>query len=303
MSKTQLIESTTALNKQSASASLGRDYLLSIFDAVIGPGVFVMTLWAVAYSFEDHILPLYLILSVMVLALTFPSKARLQSLISTLIVDIPVNWVGIAGLLRVTGVINGYIRDFSKQALITWVWLAPLTEFSACLLLRATAPMLLKMQGPRQRAIIVGMNEQGLALAAKNRSSPYAPIDVTGFVDSRSVDQLAPTTPQKLMIGLSDLASLVKVNRIKLIYQTSNTSHMQTDRFSLGPIWQISAKTLLRLRHEVAQLYFFWFAHGCACNAAQRYHTRHKAVTRRATTQTPRPQRCIAKRFPRFQFG
>jgi len=218
MSKTQLIVSAAALNKHSAPASLGRDNLLSIFESVIGPGVFVTTLWAVAYYFEDHILPPYLILSVMVFALTFPGQARLQSSISTLIIDIAVNWVGIAGLLLVTGVSTGYIRDFSKQALITWVWLAPLTELSACLLLRATAPMLLKMQGPRQRAIIVGMNEQGLALAAKIRNSPYSQIDVTGFVDSRSVERLTPTTPQNLMGGLSDLASLVKANRIQLIY-------------------------------------------------------------------------------------
>lgn len=37
-------------------------------------------------------------------------------------------------------------------------------------------------------------------------------------------------------------------------YQTSNTNYIQTDRLSLGPVWQVSPKTGVRLRYEVAQL-------------------------------------------------
>jgi len=218
MSKSLITASSAALNKLSAPATLGRDNLLSIFESIVGPGSFVMSLWVLAYYFEGQVLPSYLILSVMVFAMTFPGRARLQSSIATLTIDIAVNWAGVAGLLLITGISTGYIREYSKQAVIIWLWLAPLTELCASLLLRAAAPMLVKLQGPRQRAIIVGMNEQGLALAAKIRNSPYARIDITGFVDSRSVDRLNSPTPQNLMGGLSDLASLVKANRTQLIY-------------------------------------------------------------------------------------
>jgi hypothetical protein len=36
-------------------------------------------------------------------------------------------------------------------------------------------------------------------------------------------------------------------------YQTSNTNFTQTNRFYLGPVWQASPKTVVRLRHEVSQ--------------------------------------------------
>ena len=218
MSKTHLTLSAAALNKQPAPASLGRDNLLSTFESVISPGAFVCSLWALAYFFEGEIPPPYLILSVLVFALTFPGQARLQSSISALIVDIAVNWSGIAGLLLITGFSTGYIREFSRQALFTWLWVAPLAEIGACFLLRSAAPMLLKLQGPRMRAIIVGMNEQGLALASKIKDSPYARIELVGFVDSRSSDRLTFPSPQNLLGKLSDLASLVQTNRIQLIY-------------------------------------------------------------------------------------
>ncbi|MDO9165412.1 MAG: undecaprenyl-phosphate glucose phosphotransferase [Rhodoferax sp.] len=218
MSKTHLTLSAAALNKQPLPASLGRDNLLSIFESVVGPGAFVFSLWALAYYFEGEIYPPYLILSVIVFALTFPGQARLQSSIPALIADIAVNWAGVAGLLLITGFATGYHREFSKSALITWLWLAPLTELGACFVLRIAAPMLLELQGPRQRAIIVGMNEQGLALADKIKHSPYARIELTGFVDSRSADRLSSPSPQNLLGKLSDLASLVQANRIQLIY-------------------------------------------------------------------------------------
>ncbi|MDO9196990.1 undecaprenyl-phosphate glucose phosphotransferase [Rhodoferax sp.] len=218
MSKTHLTLSAAALNKQPVPASLGRDNLLSILESVVGPGAFVFSLWALAYYFEGGIYPPYLILSVIVFALTFPGQARLQSSIPGLIADIAVNWAGVAGLLLISGFATGYLREFSKGALITWLWVAPLTELGACFVLRIAAPMLLELQGPRQRAIIVGMNEQGLALADKIKNSPYARIELTGFVDSRSADRLSSPSPQNLLGKLSDLASLVQANRIQLIY-------------------------------------------------------------------------------------
>lgn len=36
-------------------------------------------------------------------------------------------------------------------------------------------------------------------------------------------------------------------------YQDISTNFIQSDRFYVGPVWQISSKTTLRLRHEVAQ--------------------------------------------------
>ncbi len=199
-------------------ASLGRDNLLSLIESAIGPGVYVFTLWALAYYFDGTVKPPYLILSIMVFAVTFPGQTRLQSSISATVLDVTLNWVGIAGLLLVTGFSTGYIREFSQQALLHWLWLAPVAELGACLTLRVAAPTLLKLQGAKQRAIVVGMNDQGLALAARIKGSPYSWIELVGFVDGRSVDRL-PASPQHKLLGKFDeLISLVHANRVQLIY-------------------------------------------------------------------------------------
>lgn len=125
-------------------------------------------------------------------------------------------WVG--GLLVLTGLATGYIREFSMDALQAWLWLAPMAEAGGCILLRAGAPSLLRLQGSPQRALVVGMNEQGRALAEKIKNAPYARIEFAGFVDSRSADRLAAASGDRLLGRLDELAGIVKSQRIQIIY-------------------------------------------------------------------------------------
>jgi putative colanic acid biosynthesis UDP-glucose lipid carrier transferase len=93
-----------------------------------------------------------------------------------------------------------------------------MTELAFCAAVRFAAPLLLQLQGPPQRAIIVGMNEQGLALANRIRHTPYAHIELTGFIDSRDVQRLSNPVDCPHLGKLDQLASVVKANRIQLIY-------------------------------------------------------------------------------------
>ena len=216
MSKAAL--SAAGLTKRPEPISLGKDNLLSLFESTLCPAVCVISLWALALYFEGEVPPPYLLLSILVFALTFPGMARLQSSFLSVSVDILINWTWIAGLLFVTGFATGYIREFSTDALWAWLWIAPLTEVAACYALRRAAPALLKLQGPKDRAIIVGMNEQGLALATKMTQARYSRMELTGFVDSRGTDRLAASSPRPLLGKLDQLADLVKTHRINLIY-------------------------------------------------------------------------------------
>jgi putative colanic acid biosynthesis UDP-glucose lipid carrier transferase len=99
-----------------------------------------------------------------------------------------------------------------------WMWLAPLCELGTTLLLRTGAPMLLQLQGPRERAIIVGMNAQGLALAEKLASTPLNRIEFFGFVDSRQTSRLDAAHLHKLVGQVDQLANLVKAHDIHVIY-------------------------------------------------------------------------------------
>ncbi len=218
MSEIQTTLSAAALNKQPDQATLGKDNLLSLFESATGPCAFVFSLWGLAYLFDGEILPQYVVLSILVFALTFPGQVRLQSPIFTEALDIAMNWFWISGLLLIGAFISGYFSEISTPVFYTWLVVAPLAKLGGCLALRRAAPTLLKLQGPKKRALIVGMNEQGLALANKISASPFSTMELVGFVDSRNTDRLDTGSPHKLLAKLDQLASQVKSQNIQLIY-------------------------------------------------------------------------------------
>jgi putative colanic acid biosynthesis UDP-glucose lipid carrier transferase len=212
------MHSAAALNQRPAPSSPGTDSVLSLIESMLSPTALVLTLWLVAYLYEGELPPSYLMLSVLVFALTFPSHSRLNGSALSSAVNVAINWAWISALLALTGFATGYYREFSDKALITWFCLAPAAEISATLLLRKVAPHLLNMQGPKQRAIIVGMNDQGLALAEKLNTSKYLQIALCGFVDSRSPGRLNALPAQTLLGRLDEIANVVRDYRIQLIY-------------------------------------------------------------------------------------
>ena len=206
--------------KKAEPSYLGKDNLLSMLESVIGSVALVLSLWAAAWYADGRISPPHLILAVLVFAMTFPGKARLQVATLALVGNIVIKWVFLAALLLVTGWATRYIRAFSTESIAIWLWLAPLSEIAASMLLRGAAPYLARLQGPPRRAIIVGMNEQGLMLATKIASTPYADIDLVGFIDSRDAQRLNTETMSTapLLGKIEQLSGLVKDRHIELIY-------------------------------------------------------------------------------------
>ncbi|MEY4346171.1 MAG: hypothetical protein RL032_2003 [Pseudomonadota bacterium] len=218
MSKAQATLSASASSRSAKQIALGRDNLLSVFESLLCPAALVISLLCVSWTVDGTLSAPTLMLSVLVFALTFPGQLRLQSSSAQLVFDIAMQWIWIASLLGLTGIATGYVREFSDKVLLTWICVAPVTELLASLALRAVAPAVLKLQGPVQRAIVVGMNPQGMALASKIRSSPYSRIELAGFVDSRSESRLNTSSKNRVIGNLEELATLVRTQRVGLIY-------------------------------------------------------------------------------------
>ena len=192
--------------------------MLSAVEAILDPAALALSLWLVSTGIEGELLPPYLILLVIVFSITFPGTSRLQFSIKRLVFDVLYSWFWVVLLLLLLGFATGYIAEFSSQALITWFWVAPLSQIGAHLALRAGAPYLLMLQGPPQRAIIVGMNEQGAALASRIHETRYSKIQLSGFFDDRSLGRLDQAANSQLLGRLRELPSFVKENRIQFIY-------------------------------------------------------------------------------------
>lgn len=218
MSKNSLVQSAAVLGKRSKPAPLGTDNLLSFFEILIGPVSFILSLWGLAFYYDGTIQSPYVILSILVFALSFPGHARLQSFLISEMFNITLSWTWLASMLFIIGIASGYIYDFSKQVLYAWLWVAPLTKIFAVLLLRFAAPTLLRLQGPPRRTIIVGMNEQGLALATKITEAPYSRLQLVGFVDSRHTDRLNTVSGHRLLGNLDELLGLIVREQVQVIY-------------------------------------------------------------------------------------
>jgi len=217
MPDTSLALSAAGTSPRRATGLLGKGNLLPAIEALLDPAVLALSLWFISIRFEGELLSPYLILSVMAFAITYPGTSRLQSSVWRMISGVLFSWIVIASLLMLLGFITKDFDEFSKSALITWLWAAPLCQIGARLALRAAAPYLLKLQGPPQRAIIVGMNKQGMALASRFESTAYSRIEFSGFFDDRDQERLDSADPPPFG-KLTDLPAFVKENNVQLIY-------------------------------------------------------------------------------------
>jgi putative colanic acid biosynthesis UDP-glucose lipid carrier transferase len=201
-----------------SSPPLGKDNLLSVFEIGLEPFVLVMSLWGVALYFDGELSAPYLILTVLLFAITFPGTPRLGMALWQIVGAVAVSWAWTASLLVLTGYATGYEREFSRHVMLTWLVVAPFAVIAGHLLLRLCAPALVRLQGKPRRAIIVGMNSQGVALASRVGETPYTRIELYGFFDDRDLDRLDASSDYRMIGKLSELSKFVREKDIQLIY-------------------------------------------------------------------------------------
>ncbi len=212
---------SAALGRNGFGIAIARDSILYTTEALIDPLVIVFTLWIVAVVQEGGLAPAYLILSLILFSLTFPSSSKINLTPREVANNILINWIIIAGLLITFGIATGYLSLFAPDAIICWLWLTPVCQLVAVLGLRTIAPMLIKLQGPVKRTVIVGMNEQGLTLAQRLTYNDYIAAELLGFfVDGQQAQEYGPSNHLDFPIlgGLDDIASYVKEHRVNIIY-------------------------------------------------------------------------------------
>ncbi len=205
-------------HREPRSMGLGGSQLLNTLESALGPLVLVFSLWALAFHFENSVPPAYLILALIVFSLVFPGTSQLRLPIVRVLFNIAFQWLWLAGILLLTGYATQYLLDFSRAVILHWLWVAPTAQVGAHLTLRVAAPYLLKLQGPPRGAVIVGMNDQGAALARHIVESTYSGIELLGFFDDRSEERRGMKDEYKLAGKIDELPAYVKKHRVRFIY-------------------------------------------------------------------------------------
>ena len=198
---------------------IGSDQLLNTLEFLIEPLVLALSLWVVALIFSGFLAPRYVILSLLVFSLTFPGSTYLTQAPLSVVRHIVLGWLVISGLLFLFGYASGYLRFFNLDVLTIWWWTAPLSTLTAHFMLRMAAPKIIELQGQHRRAIVAGMNTQGLELARRLSADPYSRIRVVGFFDDRASERSHLQQSDCSLLGnLLDLPNFVRDNFIEHIY-------------------------------------------------------------------------------------
>ncbi|HEY8117851.1 MAG TPA: undecaprenyl-phosphate glucose phosphotransferase [Methylophilaceae bacterium] len=210
---------STPIRPNGFGVAIARDNILYTCEALLDPLVIVFTLWMIASTIEGRLAPAYLILSLILFSLTFPSSSKINLSPREVVSHILINWVIIAGLLILFGIATSYIYLFPLNVILHWLWITPVCQLVAVFILRTIAPVLIKLQGPVKRTIIVGLTEQSLALAERLAFNNYIAAELLGFFEDK---QAEPTPRDQLnfpILGeLDDIAAYVKSHHVNIIY-------------------------------------------------------------------------------------
>jgi putative colanic acid biosysnthesis UDP-glucose lipid carrier transferase len=209
---------TSSSIRKASGIAIARDNILYAAESLLGPSVMVFALWAIALYKMGDLTPPYFILSIIMFSFSFPSGDRIGKKPWVIIAKIILFWILLASSLLLFGEITGYIDLFPRNTIILWLWLTPVCQILAMFVLRAIAPVLIKLQGPTKNAVVAGLNEQGVAIAESLLSSEYSTTKCLGFFDDRTPDRLNNENNFPIVGGLADIADYVKQNNVSVIY-------------------------------------------------------------------------------------
>lgn len=212
------LTTTPVMFRKPGRMSIGRDRLLNLVEICLEPLLLVTALWISASLNFERLAARDIILAILVFALTFPGPARLSQTTLKAVRNILMGWLALAGLLAVLGYSTGYLLYFDTQMLVMWAWIAPAMAVGGHLTLRLTAPLIREAQGGPQRAVIAGMNEQGVELAKRLRSDVYANVSAAGFFDDRAHDRLPHAGEFPILGKITDLPQYANKNHVDVIY-------------------------------------------------------------------------------------
>lgn len=191
---------------------------LYFIESILEPLIMVFFMWAIFIYFENRIPISIFFTSILLFSVTFPSGAKIRRGFWKMSRDVIFQWLLLAGMVILFARITGYITLFSTQLITIWLVGTPLLQIAGLSLLKLLSPWLINMQGPPKNAVIIGLNEQGLAVANNLLADTYGKVTVLGFFEDRSPDRVPSEHGHKTLGTLSDVSEFVKNHEVHTIY-------------------------------------------------------------------------------------
>jgi putative colanic acid biosysnthesis UDP-glucose lipid carrier transferase len=208
--------------------------LVRVLQSVAPALVIALALYGIVLArgleFDQSFLALAALSAILSAVLVIPHTEHapiLQFDIWAMFVAALLRWVATAALLFVFGYITGLAEQFPGSVLVPWLFVAPLLAFATSLLLRLLMRMVAMSGDNVQSAIVVGVSEASIKLAAQLNEHRELCIRMAGFFDDRAPERLPIDGRQQLLGQLKELPAYVKANGIDVIFIALPIRHVQ----------------------------------------------------------------------------
>jgi putative colanic acid biosynthesis UDP-glucose lipid carrier transferase len=186
--------------------------------AALDPLVAIATLAAAVSVFGAGFDGAFVILALLVFAMTFPgglTRHRQDS--GDLMLEIVAGWVAVVGLLALLGWATQTLDAFDERVILAWALATPLALFAAHRLLPRVMPRVLATQGLEKVAVIAGANDLGRRLAERLHD-PMLGTRLAGYFDDRGARRLQDLPAAENLGDLSQVAEYARAQRVDVIY-------------------------------------------------------------------------------------
>ena len=190
----------------------------SLVQAALDSVVAIATLAAAVSVFGAGFDGAFVILALLVFAMTFPGgliRDQLES--GDLMLEIATGWIAVVGLLALLGWATQTLDVFDERVILAWALATPAALFGAHRLLPRVMPRLLATQGLEKVAVIAGANDLGRRLAERLRD-PMLGTRVAGYFDDRGAKRLQDLPAAQNLGELPRLAEYARAQRVDVIY-------------------------------------------------------------------------------------
>jgi putative colanic acid biosynthesis UDP-glucose lipid carrier transferase len=191
---------------------------MELLESFLDPLGLIGSLWGLVLYFGEEISSPYLLLGFVVFSMTFPSPSYLRVSWRRMIGRVVLGCTLLGSFLFVFGYATRLLDQFDREVLLGWLWLGPASVLLGRVSLRSVAPWFAAAQSGARRAVIVGANEQGLALAMRIAEDRFAEMMAIGFFDDRKRDRLPEASPLPILGRLADLPRYVRSGSAEVIF-------------------------------------------------------------------------------------
>jgi putative colanic acid biosynthesis UDP-glucose lipid carrier transferase len=187
---------------------------------LLDPILIILTLLIVAGYYGESIDGNYVLLALVIFALTFPGTWPKQANIMSEAVHILTSWPMLVGILLFFGYATTFLQHFAREVVLAWSIITPFVMLTAHVAIRRMQVRVRGTQESVRRAVIVGASEVGVQLRDRLQEEPMLNIEFVGFFDDREAGRsaLTPDEAGQVVGKLERLASCVREEAVDIIY-------------------------------------------------------------------------------------